>query len=77
MDGRVGVSYLVIWKDDYLPMQSEVILLDTQDPNSLSANDWVSLAAKSEDYSDVEVRDMLDNGYDLYLVCDMPSKFYI
>ena len=68
------LSYLVVWRDDNELMQSKVNFLG--DPETLTNNDWVALAAKSEGYSNVEVKGILERGYDLYLVCNMPAEFY-
>lgn len=67
-------EYLVVWRHTADVIQSKVDIKD--DPHLLSPNQWVTFAAKSEGYSEEDVETILDYGYDLFLVCDMPVQFY-
>ena len=63
-------KYLVIWVDAaYDTIQSEV---ETDaDPHLLTAEEWMMLAAQSEE---IEVNS--EDSWDLYCVIDYPTYFY-
>jgi hypothetical protein len=67
-------KYLVVWKDNYGVIQSEV---STDHPTLLTPEQWVILAAKSEGYSQEDVDTLIEDGYGLFLVCSMPTQFYV
>jgi len=66
-------QYLVVWRSEGEVLQSSV--KTDADPETLTNNDWVWLAANSEGMPD-EADTILEEGYDLYLVCPFPSAFY-
>jgi hypothetical protein len=69
------MKYLVVWSDEGDVIQSEVEL-GILDPWQMTNNDWVTQAAKSESYTEEEIAPLLDRGYSLFLVCDMPERFF-
>jgi hypothetical protein len=64
-------EYLVVWRGEDGVLQS--LVKTNADPETLTNDDWVWLAANSEGMSGDAV---LKGGYDLYLVCPFPSAFY-
>ena len=63
-------KYLVIWNlDSFEVIQSEVAT--DQDPHLLTAEEWMMLAAQSEE---IEVNS--EDTWDLYCVTDYPTYFY-
>lgn len=67
-------KYLVVWQDDGDVIQSCVSY--SGNPRGLLNNDWVALAAYSEEYEREEVDRLLDEGFSLFLVCSYPKAFY-
>lgn len=66
-------EFLVIWRDDDQPIQSRVET-DTN-PATMGPDDWVELAALSEDYTIEDTTRLFQTGYDLYAVIKGPVEF--
>lgn len=64
-------KYLVVWSgDDGVIVQSEVNTAD--DPKAMTQQDWMLLAAASED-TELDENDT----WDLFLVIDFPAEFHV
>ena len=68
-------TFLVVWRDDGEHLQSSVDIGIT-DPHQMTNNDWVVAAARSEGWSDEDAAALVEQGYELLLVCDFPARFF-
>ena len=64
-------EYFVFWRGDNEVIQSKV----TSDTEKLTPDQWVKLAALSEDYEEDEANAIVDTGFDLYAVIKGPIVF--
>ena len=75
MTQATSVPYLVVWRGDEDNFLQSSVWLDTP-PENLTNGEWVYRAALTEDYSTEDAETLLESGYELILVCPMPSVFY-
>jgi hypothetical protein len=65
-------TYLVVWRADHDNFLQSAVDIGILDPQQMTNDEWVEAAADVEDYEG----SVLEDGYDLILVCPMPEVFY-
>jgi hypothetical protein len=64
-------EYFVFWRGDNEVIQSKI----TSDNEKLTPDQWVKLAALSENYEETEADAIVGAGFDLYAVIKGPVVF--
>jgi hypothetical protein len=70
------ITYLAVWRGDECEFIQSEVEIGINDPHQMTNNDWVVAAALSEDYSPEDAQALIEQGYELILVCPMPTAFF-
>jgi len=69
-------TYLVVWRGTEDRFIHSEVDLGICDPKQMTNNEWVREAALTEDYSAEAAAELIKDGYELILVCQMPEAFF-